>query len=175
MAVAVGAVVPVDSLFDPGSISDASTSACRVSADRVLARHLFHTGCLVAAEPLRKWPRLFSFLILFPAFIRQKNLLPAAVLNVRICCFSSVLGPPGLEEPVQVCGGAVVQISRVFFTASDRCSVCAPSRCEERWPGWGPGWGWGWAGRTGQLLINTCSPQRNTRTFSHTFRVSSPD
>lgn len=85
----------------------------------------------------------------FSSTYLSENVLPAAVLNVRICCFSSVLGLPGPEEPIQVCGRAPVQISRVFFTAPDRCSVLAPSRSEERWPGWE------WAGRTGQLLINT--------------------
>lgn len=138
----------MDSLFDPGSIKHQRRldmrlqSVSRLGSGSAPGPHRARgpekctedaSGGRGAAEEVAK-----TFLLSDPFFqhLSVKNALPAAVLNVRICCFSSVLGPPGLEEPVQVCGRAVVQVSRVFFTASDRCSDLAPSRCEERWPGW---------------------------------------
>lgn len=61
----------------------------------------------------RKVAKIFLFSDHFSS-TNVKNVLLAAVLNVRICCISSVVGPPSSPEPLQVCGRVVVQISRLF-------------------------------------------------------------
>lgn len=81
----------------------------------------------LTGQPIeRRGAKIFLFSHHFST-TNVKNVLLAAVLNVRICCFSSVLGPPSSPEPLQICGRGGGPGFQTLFSASDRCSVSTPS------------------------------------------------
>lgn len=125
------------------NISNATTSVCRASAGSVLARHLFHTGGPRGARKMhrrRVWwkrPRLFSFLILFPAPICQKKCAACSCFKCQdllLLLSSWTAGPrgagPGLRSRFPESSSRLLTGARVL----------APSRCEERRPRVGVGW-----------------------------------